>query len=633
MNTLEQILTRQCKCILVGLIVASVWLPTKLAAQPTDWRNIRSGWTIPDESYSDQPYVIKTDDGAWLCVLTTAAGHEGSSGQHIITQRSLDSGKTWQDRVAVEPSDGPEASYAVLLKAPNGRIFVFYNHNTDNTRWVIGDNPPYKEGKVKRVDSQGHFVFKYSDDHGKTWSLDRYDIPMRAFDIDKANPYSGSIKFFWNVGKAFTHKGKAFVPIHKVGGFGAGFFTSSEGALLCSNDLLTVSDPAQATWETLPDGDIGLRAPSGGGSVAEEHSFVVLSDGSFFCVYRTIDGYPVYTYSRDEGHTWDPPQYMRYSDGRLMKHPRAANFVWKCENGRYLYWFHNHGGRFIEEHPQQRSIAYNDRNPVWLSGGLEKDTPAGRIIEWSQPEILFYDDDPLIRMSYPDLIEEGGEYYITETQKDIARTHLVDKRLLDHLWDQQNNVSKATQGVLHHWKSNDAGKNEAIEITWDGFPALYERNLTKIDHGGESTEAGFSIDIAFRMPASGGDIALLDALDDEGKGWRVSLNDKQCLEITFNDGQSRAIWTADREQFREGDDVYASIIVDGGPNIISIVVNGVQHDGGDSRQFGWGRFSPYIKSANGNPTISIDKSVKEFTLYDRALLTSEAIGNYRAYTN
>jgi hypothetical protein len=36
--------------------------------------------------------------------------------------------------------------------------------------------------------------------------------------------------------------------------------------------------------------------------------------------------------------------------------------------------------------------------------GREVDTPAGKRLEWSQPELLLYDDDPYIRMSYPDLV-------------------------------------------------------------------------------------------------------------------------------------------------------------------------------------------------------------------------------------
>ena len=57
--------------------------------QVTDLRNIITGSIIPDKSYSDQPYIIKTDDGAWLCVLTTGSGHEGATGQNVVTQRSL----------------------------------------------------------------------------------------------------------------------------------------------------------------------------------------------------------------------------------------------------------------------------------------------------------------------------------------------------------------------------------------------------------------------------------------------------------------------------------------------------------------------------------------------------------------
>jgi hypothetical protein len=104
-------------------------------------------------------------------------------------------------------------------------------------------------------------------------------------------------------------------------------------------------------------------------------------------VFRTIDGHAAYSYSRDGGKSWEPSEYMRYADGRLMKHPRAANFAWRCENGKFLYWFHNHGGRFIREHPRRRTIAYEERNPVWLSGGVEADSPRGKIIRWSQPEI------------------------------------------------------------------------------------------------------------------------------------------------------------------------------------------------------------------------------------------------------
>ena len=308
-----------------------------------DERHIDFGRKIPSEGYCDQPYVVQTDDGAWLCIMTTGSGHEGSKGQHVVSTRSFDRGKSWSKLVDVEPANGPEASYAVPLKVTSGRIYAFYNHNTDNVRKVRAANPPYTSGYCDRVDSLGYFVFKYSDDGGLSWSDERYKICVREMAIDRKNADAGRIRYFWNVGKPFIHNGSAYVSLHKVGGFGDGFFTSNEGVLLKSKNLLFESDPNKIKWETLPEGDCGIRAPKGGSNIASEHSYSVLSDGTFYCVYRTIDGYPGCCYSRDGGKSWLDPTFKKYADGRLIKHPRAANFAWKCSNGKFLYWFHNHG--------------------------------------------------------------------------------------------------------------------------------------------------------------------------------------------------------------------------------------------------------------------------------------------------
>ncbi|GAB3314440.1 hypothetical protein GCM10027299_02560 [Larkinella ripae] len=614
-----------------------LFLSLCLAVTPSlltqDWRDIKTGTVIPDETYSDQPYIVKTSDGAWLCVLTTGTGHEGASGQHLITQRSLDQGKTWIDKRDVEPGDGPEASYAVLLKAPSGRVFVFYNHNTDNIRAVKGDDPPYKDGLVKRVDSQGYFVFKYSDDNGKTWSANRVTIPMRNFQIDRKNPYQGKIQYFWNVGKAFADRQSAYVPVHKVGGFGDGFFTTSEGALLQSPDLLTVSDPAKAKWNTLPDGEIGLRTPTkDGGPIAEEQSFAILSDGSFYCVYRTIDGHPAYTYSRDGGHTWDTPQYLRYANGQLFKHPRAANFVWKCENGKFLYWFHNHGGRFIREHPRRRSIAYEDRNPAWVSGGVEADSPKGKIIRWTQPEILLYDEDPLIRMSYPDLVEDKGAYFITETQKDIARVHKIDEKLLSGLWNQFDNRTKTEAGLVTSWTYQSGTFPQTVAAPT--LPEFYKRDTKKLEQPGMNVPNGFTIDLVFNLTSLSDNQILLDARDSTGKGWFVRTTDKKTVELAMNDGRTQAAWACDENWLKPNQNHHLSIVVDGGPHIIAFVVDGVLNDGGDTRQFGWGRFNPYLKSVAGAAQIRIGATIKgqirQLAIYDRALRISEAVGNYNA---
>ncbi len=609
------------------LVFTLLFHPSK--AQVDDWRNIRNGLIIPDETYSDQPYIVKTDDGAWLCVLTTGAGKEGQSGQFVATTRSLDKGRTWSKLVPLEPPDGPEASYAVTLKVPSGRVYAFYNHNTDNIREIKTDDG----GSIRRVDSQGHFVFKYSDDHGKSWSARRYTVPVRAFEIDRNNIYGGEIRFFWNVGKAFILNGSGYVPLHKVGGFGEGFFTSNEGVLLKSANILIETDPEKIIWETLPEGDIGLRTPPGGGPIAAEQSFSVLSDGSLYCVYRTIDGYPVYTYSRDGGYTWDVPKYLLYANGRHVKHPRAANFAWRCENGKYLYWFHNHGGRFIRDHPQRRSMAYNDRNPAWLAGGIERDGPTGRVIEWTQPEILLYDDDPLIRMSYPDLVEEDGNYYISETQKDVARVHKVDRQLLDLLWGQLESMEKTTDGLVAEWEF----KGLAFPVHRQGtsFGPFYVRDPNRDDHGGMNMPSGFTLDLAFELENTNPGQVLLDTRNESGQGIWLVTAEKQDIRFSMSDGRSVSSWDCDPEMISSGQPHYLSVIVDGGPKMIMFVVDGLLNDGGDSRQFGWGRFNSNLQEVNGSPDWAIGDQmagrIDRIRIYNRPLQISESIANYKFY--
>jgi len=589
-------------------------------SQLIDPRNIVNGFEIPSEGYCDQPYVVITNDGNWLCVLTTGKDREGESGQHVITMRSTDQGKTWSKPVDIEPASGPEASYAVLLKVPSGRIYSFYTHNTDNVREVIADNPPFKDGKCKRVDSVGYFVFKYSDDNGYTWSNKRYVIQVREMEIDRENPYDGKVRFFWNVSKPFIHKGSAYVSLHKVGGFGEGFFTRSEGVLLKSENILAENDPEKIAWETLPDGDAGLRTPLGGGPIAEEQSYSVLSDGSFYCVYRTVDGHPVYTYSLDNGHTWTESKYKQYADGRLMKHPRAANFAWKCSNGKYLYWFHNHGGR-----------DYEDRNPVWLCGGVEVNTPEGKVIQWSQPEIILYDDDPYIRMSYPDLVEENGQYYFTETQKNVAHVHKLDPGLLEGLWNQFDNTSVTTKELVLVLPKDGIMPDET---DMPELPKFCVRDSKRLDYGTKNLCKGFTIDMWIRFDSLDAGQIVLDSRTENEQGICLQTTSHKTVEIVLNDGRTANHWDCDPDMLKPGKLHHVAVIVDGGPKIITFIVDGMLCDGGEYRQFGWGRFNRNLRDINGSERLRITPPLKGqlelFRIYDRYLRTSEVVGNYRA---
>lgn len=595
-----------------------------------DMRDIATGREIPSETYCDQPHVVKTNDGAWLCVMTTGAGREGVAGQHVVSMRSSDFGRTWSKPVDVEPADGPEASYAVILKVPSspgtgapGRIYCFYNHNTDNTREVIGDEARFEGGKCRRVDTQGHFVFKYSDDDGRTWSSRRYEIPMRLMDIDRENPYEGRIRFFWNVGRPFVLDGAAYVGLIKVGGFGIGFFTRSEGVLLKSGNLLTEPDPENITWETLPDGNAGLRTPPGGGPIAEEHNFNALSDGSIYSVYRTTDGLPACSYSRDGGHTWTEPRYERFANGRSMRHPRAANIAWKCANGRFLYWFHNNGTRSYTH-----DEGFASRAVVWLCGGEEQDGE----IRWSQPEVVLYDPQFMRGCSYPDLIEDSGRYFVTETQKLTARVHEIDPRLLQSVWGEIECSHAVQEGLVM-----DLGGNRPVpeQAPMPRLPDFLDfQNPEAADFSTRNTHAGFTVELWIRLDTLDAGQLILDSRTESGAGLVLRTTAKETVKLVMNDGRSESAWDSDPGMLEAGKQHHVVIVVDGGPRVISFVIDGVLCDGGGARPFGWGRFSPFLHNVNGEAMLRIGPTlggeIRSLRIYDRALLTGQAIANYRA---
>jgi len=450
------------------------------------------------------------------------------------------------------------------------------------------------------------------------------------------------------VGKPFVHGGAAYVCATKVGGFGSGFFAQNEGVLFRSPNLLTERDPANHEWETLPAGEVGLRTPPDGGPIAGEFNATPMNDGSLYGTYRTIDGFACHAYSRDGGRTWER-DWMRYRPGgRKVKNPRSANFVRRFSNGKYLYWFCFHGGEALAKSPGvEAGVGYAGRNPIWLCGGVERD---GRI-HWSQPEIILYDDRIGNRISYPDFIEQDGRYFLTETQKTAARVHELDRALLEGMWRQGEDREVVRDGlILEH--GGDAGTVEMPQLS-----PLHNRAAGRKD---ERTGAAREWEGREGIPERGGltldlwvwfdDLdpwqVLFDSRDQQGRGMLLQLTDRATLKLhliggvydepgaMWGNGLCESAWDCDRGLIRSGRLHHVVFIVDGGPKVISVLVDGVLCDGGRERQFGWGRFHPCLKEVNGARQARVASTLrgrmKLLRIYDRYLRTSEAIANFHA---
>lgn len=90
------------------LAAAGVYGADIQALRAADPRNISNGYHIPAENYTDQPYVVVTSNGEWVCVLTTGAGLEGQHGQHVVSTVSTNQGKAWSTPIDIEPEQAPK---------------------------------------------------------------------------------------------------------------------------------------------------------------------------------------------------------------------------------------------------------------------------------------------------------------------------------------------------------------------------------------------------------------------------------------------------------------------------------------------------------------------------------------------
>ncbi|NQU22037.1 MAG: exo-alpha-sialidase [Candidatus Nealsonbacteria bacterium] len=580
-----------------------------MEATAADPRNLRNGHVIPDEGYCDQPYTVVTADGNWLCTLTTGPGKEGNRGQHVAATISSDRGRTWSKLIDIEPTDGPEASWAMPLVVPGGRVYVFYVYNGEDVRtW---------QGRPIRADTLGWYVYKFSDDHGRTWSKDRYRLPMRQSAVDRTNTFGGKWQIFWGIGKPIVAGDAAVFAFARCGKH---LIDNSEGWFFRSGNVLHETDPAKIRWQLLPDGDVGLKSPEFGAVQAEQNVVALrpsqpaaLPDSSLYCMYRTVTGYPCHSYSRDGGRTWTKPEHATYTPGgRKMKNPRACPRIWRAGNGKFLFWFHNHSGK-----------DYRHRNPAWIAGGVQRDDK----IHWSQPEILLYDPDLNVGPSYPDLIEQDGRYWITETQKTVARVHEIDPTLLEGLWRQGTVKKMTTRGLAATFQ---AGDTTTVEIA---MPALSD-----LSEGG-----GFSIDFRIALADLTAGQEIFSSRDDSGKGIALTTAEGGAVRIELSDGKQTAGWNCDAGLLRPNTSHHVAVIVDGGPKIITFVVDGRLCDGGTAslaaggtaRQYGWGRFPKELGNVNGAKTARIMPSSKgnpglrHLRIYDRYLRTSEAVANWR----
>ena len=166
------------------------------------------------------------------------------------------------------------------------------------------------------------------------------------------------------------------------------------------------------------------------------------------------------------------------------------------------------------------------------------------------------------------------------------------------------------------------------------LPLFLERDATEPDFRNKDLRKGFTIDLSFQLDSLKRNQILLDSRTSTGQGFALQTTENKTLEIILNDGRTENRWECDRGMLTTKQKQHVSIIVDGGPKLITFIIDGILCDGSGQRQFGWGRFSPHLRHANGSRNLLIGPSLKgtvfSVRIYDRFLRTAEAIANFQA---
>lgn len=570
-------------------ILYLIILPFFCQGQSTDWRSILNGQKIYEHGYTDQPYIVKTSDGTWVCTFTTSPGEEGDEIQYIVSTYSFDQGKTWSVPIEIEAAgNGIEASWAMPLVTDFDRIYVFYTYNGDTIK-------NFPDGKPMRSDTHGWYCYRYSDDKGKNWS-ERYRLDMRKTKSDRHNDFSGDVQMFWGIGEPVTKGSDMWFSFTKLGKY---FLQEGEGWIYYSDNILAEKDISKVNWRLFPNGDEGLRSPEFG-SVQEEFNIQPLHvEDGLYCVYRTTLGQPAHAYSYDKGKTWSMPELMSYANGFPLRNPRACPRIWKCENGKYLLWYHNNG-----------ATGFEHRNPAWVSGGIEKD---GKI-DWSQPELLIYGPDRSYetgRFSYPDLVEENGKYWVSTTQKTTATVHEVPSWFFEMLWSQFDEPTLVVDGLIGR------------------FDILSESKELELSAPLNINNGGFAFDFWIQVDEFK-NATILNGQTQNGSNIELALSENETLEFELSTGVDTVRLTSDSSRLQTQTTHHVAILIDSDAEICYMLIDGSICDGGGKEVFGFSWFNNDMSrfDVNSLSVKNFSGKIDKLRVYGQKMFTSQFIGNY-----
>lgn len=235
------------------------------------------------------------------------------------------------------------------------------------------------------------------------------------------------------------------------------------------------------------------------------------------------------------------------------------------------------------------------------------------------------------RPGYPDFIETSdGALYITETNKTVARTHLVNASLLAGLLV-QDSAAAVAGGASLLWGADDAGKAfptpplpsfEDYRVQNDGVTL----GLWLCNHS--LSRAG---EVLVDTAAAGGQGPSLSLTVAPGGGVSLRVSDASHGVV----GNLTSDAACSGRLAPPGAPHYVVATVDTGAHLLTLAIDGVLCDGDTEAPAGWAWVDADAGSlAPGAPTFILARNYSGALLgggwWARMLTVSEAVANYRA---
>lgn len=339
------------------------------------------------------------------------------------------------------------------------------------------------------------------------------------------------------------------------------------------------------------------------------------------------------------------------SDHNILRNPRGAITPIRLKDDCFALLFYNNG--------HTDKVGYVGRLVYWLTLGIVNTDE--KSIVWSQPELVLWWDGILLDnrenwnedwaivdgAGYADFQEmPNGNLAFVESNKLTVRYHEIPCSVLEAMKTQlktQNisqNKNLANKTIRRKYQQDlvyNYSKEENVT------PPNRAPVLPDLRSGGGFTFS-IAIDFSKLLSKSKGEDDILircfstvsGALDEEAapditKGYEIVLTTHGRLRLSITDGFKTSFdFEVDFQSIQE--DYYkvnvdnkmsvASFIVDGGPKVVSCVINDRLYNAFPS---GWKFFPREFGEIGGSNINIVHGLVEAYNIYDRALLVSECI--------